>query len=207
MSTDKSIPLQFLHHSSLSWCISSFYISFKLIHFQLWTKESHQSPNFETFKCSGENLPYSSCHFPNHKSVFLQILHHSSVSWKITPLYFLGQTLNTLHNRNQWKCKFVRLLSARIKIHQILVIFETTNQFFFKFCINLQCHETQLLCTFLAEILYTFNKRSLSKYKFDKIESLKFDTLMDCFRQNNMKFQLKKYRWVISHDTTEWYEV
>ena len=54
--------------------------NFKVIHFLLWTKGSHQSPNFDTFKCSGENLPNSSCHFSNLKSVFLQILHHSSVS-------------------------------------------------------------------------------------------------------------------------------
>ena len=94
----------------------------------------------------------------------------------------------------------MRLLSARIKIHQILVSFETTNQFFFKFCINLQCHETQLLCTFLAEILYTFNKRSLSRYKFGEIESLKFGTLMGSLRQNNIKFQLKKYWRVNSHE-------
>ena len=33
--------------------------------------------------------PNSSCHFPNHKSVFLQILHDSSMSWKITPLQFV----------------------------------------------------------------------------------------------------------------------
>ena len=64
--------------------------NFKLIHFLLWVKESHQSPNFDIFKCSGENLPNSSCHFSNHKSVFLQILHHSTVSWKITPLYFFS---------------------------------------------------------------------------------------------------------------------
>ena len=58
---------------------------------------------------------------------------------------FLGQTLNTLHNRNQWKCKFLRLLSGRVKIHQILVYFKTTDQFFFKFYINLQSHESWLL--------------------------------------------------------------
>ena len=58
------------------------------MHFLLWTKGSHQRPNFDTFKCSGENLPNSSCLFPNHKSIFLQILHDSSVSWKITPRYF-----------------------------------------------------------------------------------------------------------------------
>ena len=43
----------------------------------------------ETFECSGQNSP-NSCHFWNNKSVFLQILHHSSVSWDITPLYFFS---------------------------------------------------------------------------------------------------------------------
>ena len=63
-------------------------VNFKLIHFLLWTKESQQSPNFDTFNCSGENLLSFWCHFSNHKSVFLQMLHNSSVLWKITPLYY-----------------------------------------------------------------------------------------------------------------------
>ena len=110
---------------------------------------------------------------------------------------------DTFHGIDQSKCKFLRILSAWIKIHQILLSFETTNQFFFKFCINLQCHETQLLCTFLSEILCTFIKRSLSRYTFGEVESLKFGTLMCSFCQNNLKFQLKKYSRVISHDTEE----
>ena len=75
--------------------------------------------------------------FPNHKSVFLQILHDSSVSWNMLLCTFLGQTLYTLHKRDQSKCKFFRLFSAQIKIHQILVIFETKNKFLFKFCTTL----------------------------------------------------------------------
>ena len=47
-------------------------LNFKLMHFLL---------NFQmTFKWSGENLPYSSRHFPNYKSLFFQILHNSSLS-------------------------------------------------------------------------------------------------------------------------------
>ena len=65
-------------------------VNFQLINFILSTKVSHQIPNFETFKCSSENLSNFSCHFLNHKLVFLQILHHSSVSWKITPLFFFS---------------------------------------------------------------------------------------------------------------------
>ena len=61
-------------------------VIFKLINFLLWTKGPHQCSNFSPFECSRENLPNSSCYFLNHKSFFVQILHHSSMSWKITPL-------------------------------------------------------------------------------------------------------------------------
>ena len=72
-----------MHHSLLSRYIC---VNFNFIYFLFWTKGSHQIPNFENFECSGENLPNSSCHFPNHKSVFTKILHTSLVTWKITPL-------------------------------------------------------------------------------------------------------------------------
>ena len=118
-------------------------VNFKLINFYFGQKGSHQSPNFDTFECSGKNLPNSSCHFSNHKSGFFFKL---CITFQCHERYllctFLGQTLNTLHKRNQSKCIFLRLLSVRVKINQILVIFETTNQFFFKFCITLLAHET-----------------------------------------------------------------
>ena len=50
--------------------------NFKLMYFLLWTKGSHQSPNFDNFKCSGENLPNSSCQFSNDKVIPPQILYH-----------------------------------------------------------------------------------------------------------------------------------
>ena len=65
-----------------------FLCKLQLMHFLLWSKDSHENTNFDTFKCSAENLSNPSCHFPDHKSVFLQIFHDSSVSWNITPLYF-----------------------------------------------------------------------------------------------------------------------
>ena len=40
-----------------------------------------------------ENLPNSSCHFGKHKSIFLQILHQSSVPSNITPLYFFSSNI------------------------------------------------------------------------------------------------------------------
>ena len=89
-------------------------VNFKLKYVQLWTKESHQK--FAKFFML----------FSKPKLVFLQILDHSLVSWKIIPLHFVRSNITT---KNQSKCEFLGLLSARI----ILVIFETTNQFSFKF--------------------------------------------------------------------------
>ena len=63
---------------------------------------------------------------------------------------FLGQTLYTLHTRDQSKCKPFRLFSALIKIQQILVIFETKNKFLFKFCITLWNYETYFPHTFFS---------------------------------------------------------
>ena len=98
-------------------------VSFMLIHFLLWIKRSNQSSNFETFECSGKNLPNFSCHFPNHKSVFLS-------------------TKGAYQSLN-------------------LVKFHVSNR----------------------------------KYEIC--------TLMALFCPNHMKFQLKKYGRVISHDTEE----
>ena len=49
------------------------------------------------------------------------------LSWNILLCTFLGQTRYTLHKRDQSKCKIFRLFGAQIKIHQILIIFETKN--------------------------------------------------------------------------------
>ena len=133
------------------------------MHFLLWTKGSHENTNFDTFNCSDENLLNSSFYFRNHKSAFLQNLYDSSVSSNITPLYFFGQTLYTWQKRDQSKCKYFRLFRAQIKIHQILVIFETN----FTPLFGITGHVSSIL--FLAETLYTFSKSSRSKHKFGEI--------------------------------------
>ena len=51
--------------------------------------------NFESFDCSGENFSNSLCQFWNDKLIPLQILYPSSVSRKITPLYFFS--LNNIY--------------------------------------------------------------------------------------------------------------
>ena len=90
--------------------------------------------------CSGQNSP-NSCHFSNNESVFLQVLHYSSLSWDITLLYFFS-----------WNCKYVQQKEPiKVKIRwNFIWIVESPNQ---------------------------------------------------------IKFQLKKYQRVISHDNKEWCKV
>ena len=140
-------------HVSSSSIFESFFIvmthnysvKFKIIHFLLWAKGSHQSSNLDTFECSCENLPNPACHFPSNKSgfflfFFFQILHHSSMSWKITPLHFFS--LKNIYFAQKEPIKVKIFLSAQVKICQIpYVSFETTSWFLFKFCIPLQFHE------------------------------------------------------------------
>ena len=106
---------------------------------------------FETFECLDQNLP-NSCHFWNNKSVFLQILHHSSVSWDITPLYFFSWNFIYFQQKEPIK----------------------------------------------VQIWWNFTWA---------VESLKFCTVVGSFCKNQIKFQLKKYRRLISHDIEEWYKV
>ena len=56
---------------------------------QKWSINVHI---FETFECSDQNS-IKFCHSWNKKVTFLQILHHSSVSWDITPLYLFSWNL------------------------------------------------------------------------------------------------------------------
>ena len=105
MSTLKQVnsPSNFASFFIVMIHISS--VNFKLILFLLWIKGFHQSPNFDTFKCSGENLPYSSS--PDHKSVFFQILHYPAVSWKITPLYFFRSNITYFAQTKQMKVQIL----------------------------------------------------------------------------------------------------
>ena len=157
------------------------------MHFLLLTKWSHESTNIDTFKCSDENLPNSSCHFPNHRPVFLQILRDSSFSLKITPLYvFLVKCYILCTKGTNYSANFGELI-ARIKIHQILVISETTNQFFFKFCITLSVSwDITLLYFFSWNFMYFQQKEPIKVYKnlvkfhvsSRKSEILHFDGLL-----------------------------
>ena len=74
----------------------------------------------EIFECSDQNSP-NFYQFWNNKLVFLQILHQSSVSWDITPLYFfLAEIVYTFNKRTLSKCKFGESHLSRQNFSEIL---------------------------------------------------------------------------------------
>ena len=134
------IPLQILHPSSASWKIIPLsFFSSNNIYF------AHREPIkvkiFEALKDSGQNFSNFLWQFLNDKSIPLQILYPSSVSWKITPLYFLAPKIYTLLIRSPLKWKSLRLLNAQVKICQIPYANFETSWFLCKFCIPLQFRE------------------------------------------------------------------
>ena len=122
--------------------------------------------NFSDFEYSIESSPNSSGHFLNKKvSVYSNLASLFSVMKDNSSVFFQLQP-QILWTKITHRSEIFGLLSGWVKIYKIPhVIFETTSQFFFKLCITLQCHERLLFCTFLAETLYDFYKRSQSNCK------------------------------------------
>ena len=90
---------------------------------------------------------------PNFVSLFSFMKDYS-------PVLFLAQTIYTLLKRGPIKWKFLRLSSAWVKFCQIpYANFETMSRFLFKLCILLHFHDRLLLCSFLAQTIYTLLSR------------------------------------------------
>ena len=127
---------------------------------------------FETFKCSGQNLSNSLCQFWNDKSIPLQILHSSSISWKVTPLYLFSSNNICFGQKEIIKVKTFEILNCSGQhLSDSLCNFEITSRFLSKSCIRIQFHERQLLCTFLAQTIYTFFERSSLKWTFLRLSN------------------------------------
>ena len=86
---------------TLRWKITSLYF-FRPNVIYFAQKESIKVNIFETFECLGQKLS-NSCHYWNNRSVFLQTLHHSSMSWNITPLYFFSWNFTYFQQKERMK--------------------------------------------------------------------------------------------------------
>ena len=131
------------------------------MHFLFWTKGSHQIPNFDTLKCSGENLPNSPCHFSNHESVFHQILHHSSVSCKINPLHFFRSNVICFTQKKPIKVQILETSDCSCQNSPNSCDFWNSESVFLQILHHTSVSWDVTSLYFFADILYTFNKRNL----------------------------------------------
>ena len=86
-------------------------------------KEHIKMKIFEPFKCSDQNLSNSSCQLWNDKSIPLQILHHSSLSWQITPLWILSSYFFKFGLKDPIKIPILRFSNALVKLALFLMSF------------------------------------------------------------------------------------
>ena len=139
---DKSIPLQILYLSSVSWKIISLYF-FSSNNTYFAQKEPIKMKILETYECSGQNLSNFLCQFWNDKLIPLQILYPSSVSWKITPLYFFSSNNIYFAQKEPIKMKIFETFECSGQIlSNSLCQFWKDESIPLQICISLQFHES-----------------------------------------------------------------
>ena len=147
----------------------------------------------ETCDCSCQVSP-NSCHFWNKRSVFLQILYQSPGSWHITPLYFLAKTLHIL--RSLSKYKFGEILCEQSKVWNFAFWWAPLVQIMYIFSQKI----TEELSLMTLNSDPKLKKNSLFIWKMTwkiwwiltwAVKNLKICTLMGCFCQKHVAFELK----------------
>ena len=134
--------------------------------------------------------PIRHASFETTRSAFIQILHHSSVSWKITPLYFFSPNLIYFGQKYPFQVKFSDFWVVGGKLFQFLmsylkpvVSFYLNVSFFFFF------NESPKFQTFDCSGQISPNLYLIGYFCWKYIKFITFD--------------LKKYRWVRFLDTEE----
>ena len=147
----------------------------------------------ETCNCSGQVSP-NCCHLWNKRSVFLQILYHSPGSWHITPLYFLAKKLYTL--RSLSKYKFGEILCEQSKVW----ILHFDGLLLSKSCTFSAKKVQKSYLSWHWTVIQSLKKNSLFIWKMTwkiwwiltwAVKNLKICTLMGCFCQKHVTFELK----------------
>ena len=131
-----------MHHPSMSWHI----IPLKFSNWNIICFGLEEPINVQFFRLLSSLMKI--CLIPHAifeitKLEFIQILHHCSVSWKVSPLYFfLSQSLYTFDKKStlNWSFQTFESLGENWTNSLCQIPCEIASQFFFKLCITLQCH-------------------------------------------------------------------
>ena len=193
--TTRSGFIQILHHCSVSWKITPLYFcSSNLVYFG---QKEPTKRNFQTFEWLSENSPNSSCNIWNHKSVFLLTLHHSSVSWDLTLLYFFSWNFIWFGQKESIKVQNFRLLTAYVKFHQACTLICSFCWRYIKFQLKkyggFMSHETEDWCKIWRKTDLWFRKRhdEFSKFLLEHLKLSKLGIWWDLYIQGRKCMSLK----------------
>ena len=174
--------------------------------FILWTKS-----NFQTFKGLGENSPNSLSYLKLQVSISLT-LHHSSVSWEITLLYFFSWNCTWFEQKEPIKVQNFRLSTAHIKFHQIYTLIGSfcwkNIKFQPKKYRGVISHDPEEWRKIWRKTDLLFQKRQeFDEFwpKHSKVSQICTSTGSYCAKY--LMFDLKKYRGVIFHGNEGWSKI
>ena len=118
--TTRSEFIQILHHCLVSWQITPLYFcSSNLVYFG--QKEPIEK-KFSDFWVVGWKFTKSLMSYLKPEASFSLTLHHSSVSWEITLLYFFSWNFIWFGQKEPIKVQNFRLSTAHVKCHQICTL-------------------------------------------------------------------------------------
>ena len=170
----------------------------------LWTKRTHQRAIFQTFECSNESSPGSSYHFWNHKvysnfvSLFIVMKDNSSV--------FCSSNLVHFEPKEHLKKKVSDFWVIGWNFTKFLMLY-------LKPQVNFSLIFGSLFSVMRdnSSVLFYLTRYMIWKEEPIKVQNFRLSTahvkfhqicaLIGSFCWKYIKFQLKKYRGVMSHDT------
>ena len=163
----------------------------------LWTKRAHQSTISQTLGAlmKVHSIPHAI--FETRRSRSIQILHHCSVLWKITPLSFCGDILWT-KKAHRKDLKFLDLVGGWWKFNKFVMSYlKNMSQFLVKLCITLQCYQKWLFCSYFSLNFIWFGQKEPIKVQNFRlltghVKIREIRTLIGSFYWNYIKFHLKK---------------
>ena len=176
----------------------------------LWTKSAHQCAIFRLLGALRKVHTIPHTIFETTRSGFIQILHHCSVSWKITPLYFCCSNQVYFGQKEPIENKFSDVWVVGWKLIKFLISYLKPWGSFENFecsglnspnCCHLWNHKwvffsnfaslfSVMRDNFLAEILYDLDRRNPSKCKISDFRLLMWNLGSFCWKY--MKFQPKR---------------
>ena len=133
--------------------------------------------------------------FETARSGFIQIFHHCSVSWKITPLYFFSSNLIYF---GKFTKSFMSYLKPQVS-------------FSLNFASLFSVMKDNSSVLFSWSSIWFGQKKPIKEQNFKlstaHVNFHQICTLIGSFCWKYIKFQLKKCRGVMSHDAEEWCQI